>query len=281
MLIDIHTHLVNPNFYIKEGKTNFAINLFLKKTNYTNYKNYIANLISIINASKLDKTVLIAIENSEVCANNEQVLEVCKNHSEFLYGVNLNPFDKDIDLKVQNAHKNGVVLVKILPSFQNVDLSDKGCIPFFELLKEYNLPLLVHTGKEYTLKTKFQNLNNPDLLENAAKIGVKIICAHCGTRIFLHEKNYFKNWAKLAMKYENVYGDLSAMITPVQIFDLKKILKSRELKSKVIFGSDYPGFPCDFSVKATGNPIIDSYNFYEKIGFDDTMFKNAEKILNL
>ena len=281
MLIDIHTHVVNSNFNPKECKTNFVINLFLKKTNYTNYENYITNLISLINNSKLDKAVLVAIENSELCANNEQVFEICKKYSEFLYGVNLSPFDKDIDLKVQNAYKNGAVLVKILPSFQNVNLSDKQCIPFFELLKEYNLPLLVHTGKEYTLKTNSQNLNNPDLLENAAKIGVKIICAHCGTRIFLHEKNYFKNWAKLAIKYENVYGDLSAMITPVQIFDLKKILKSHELKSKVIFGSDYPSFPFDLSVKTTNNPIIDSYNFYEKIGFDDIMFKNAEKVLNL
>ena len=281
MLIDIHAHIVNPNFNLKECKTNFVINLLLKKTNYTNYESYVANLISLINNSKLDKAVLIAIENSKICANNEQVLEVCKNYSEFLYGVNLNPFDKNIDLKIQNAYKNNAVLVKILPSFQNVDLSDTKCIPLFELLKEYNLPLLVHTGNEYTLKTKSQNLNNPDLLENAAKIGVKVICAHCGTRIFLHEKNYFKNWAKLAMKYENVYGDISAMITPVQIFDLKKILKSNELKAKVIFGSDYPSFPCSIFVKTTNNSIIDSYNFYEKIGFNDTMFKNAEKVLNL
>jgi len=281
MLIDIHTHLVNPNFELKNCKTNFAINLFVKNTNYTNFESYINNLISLIKNSKLDKAVLIAIENSEICANNEQVLSVCKKYPEFLFGINLNPLDKDIDLKIQQAHKDGAVLVKILPSFQNVDLSDKKSIPFFELLKEYNLPLLVHTGKEYTLRTKYQNLNNPDLIENAAKIGVKIICAHCGTRSFLHEKNYFTNWAKLALKYENVYGDLSAMITPVQIFDLKNIVKSVELRNKVVFGTDYPAFPFILFKKSSKNSFIDSSNYLEKLGFDDNMYKLTERLLNL
>lgn len=281
MLIDIHTHLVNPDFDLKNCKKNFAINLFIKKVNFTNFDNYIKKFLEQIHLSRLDKVVLVPINNSEVCANNEQVLNICKQYPEFLYSVNLTPYDNNIENEIKEAKNNNAVLVKILPSFQNTDLSDKNCIPFFELLKEYNLPLLAHTGKEYTLKTNNQKYNNPSLLENAAKIGVKIICAHCGTRIFLHEKSYFNEWAKLALKYENVYGDLSGMITPVQIWDLKKILKNGDLKNKVLFGSDYPGFPCDFSVKSSGNPFIDTYNFLEKIGFDDRIYKNTEEILNL
>ncbi len=281
MLIDIHTHLVNPNFDLKNCKKNFAINLFIKKVNYTNFENYIKNFLEQIHLSRLDKVVLVPINNSEVCANNEQVLNICKQYPEFLYSVNLNPHSENFENEIKEAKNNNAVLVKILPSFQNTDLSDKNCIPFFELLKEYKLPLLVHTGKEYTLKTKNQKLNNPSFLETAAKIGVTIICAHCGTRIFLHERSYFNEWANLALKYENVYGDLSAMITPVQIWDLKKILKNNDLKNKVLFGTDYPGFPCDFSVKSSGNPFIDTYNFLEKIGFDDRIYKNTKEILNL
>lgn len=281
MLIDIHTHLVNRNFNVNNCKANFAIKIFLKKLKYTCYESYINNLIFFINESKLDKAVLVAIENSEICANNEQVLSICKKHPEFLFGVNLNPFDRDIDLKIKNAHKDRAVLVKILPSFQNIDLSHKRCIPFFELLKEYNLPLLVHTGKEYTIKTNNQHLNDPALLESAAKMGVKIICAHCGTRKFLHEKSYFKNWTQLALKYENVYGDLGAMITPVQIFDLKKIIKNPDLKAKVLFATDYPAFPFYFPMKKSINSIIDTYSFFENLGFDDTIYKNAERLLAL
>ena len=281
MLIDIHTHLVNPDFNPENCKKNFAINMFLKNVNFTNFDNYVKNLVEQIQQSKLDKAVLIPVENSELCADNEQVLKICAQHPEFLYAVNLNPYSDTIESDVKRAKENNAVLVKILPSFQNIDMSDKKCIPFFEILAENNLPLLVHTGKEYTLKTKNQKFNRPSLLENAARTGVKIICAHCGTRIFLHEKNYFNEWANLALKYENVYGDLSAMITPVQIWDLKKILKHTDLKNKVLFGTDYPGFPCEFSLKSSGNTFVDTYTFLENLGYNDKIFTNLEKVLNL
>lgn len=281
MLIDIHTHLVNPNFNLKEYKANFAENMLLKKVNYTNFENYIIDFLAKLHQSKLDKAVLIGINDSKISANNEQVLTICKKHSEFLYGVNLNPLDNNIETQIKEAISNKAVLVKILPSFQKVNLDDDLCIPFFELLKEYNLPLLVHTGREYTLKSSNQDLNNPIRLEKAAKIGVKIICAHCGTRIFLHEKNFFKNWINLALKYENVYGDLSAMLTPVQMFDLRKLVKNAELKNKVVFGTDYPAFPFTLFKKSAKNSFIDSYNYLEKLGFDDNMYKLTERLLNL
>ena len=280
MLIDIHTHLVNKNF-CKNNKNNLAIKLMLKKCSYTDFDNYLKILSEQLFQSKLDKTVLIGIENSPICADNVQVYDVCKAHSQFLFGVNLNPYDKDIENKIKNAIDNNAVLVKVLPSYQQVDLSDGKCILFFELLKQYNLPLLVHTGIEHTLISKNQDFNNPLRLENAAKIGVKIICAHCGGRMFLHEKNYFDEWSKLALKYENVYGDLSAMINPVQNFNLKNILKNDILKHKVLFGTDYPAFPVIPFQKSSNNIFIDCYNYFEKIGFDSTIYTNAEKVLNL
>ena len=281
MLIDIHTHLVNPEFSLQDCKKNFAIRLMLKKCNYTSFKNYLENFITQISESKLDKAVLIGIENNILCANNEQVLNICKKHSQFLYGVNLNPYDIDIENKIQNAIKNNAVLVKVLPSYQNINLSDEKCIPFFEFLKYHNLPLLVHTGVEHTLPSKKQDLNNPIRLEKAAKIGVKVICAHCGGRMFLHEKNYFNEWSKLAFKYENIYGDLSAMINPVQKFNLKKILKNDILKKKVLFGTDYPAFPFIPFKKLSNNIFIDCCNYFEKTGFDSTIYTNVEKVLNL
>ena len=282
MLIDVHTHLVNMDFIDANYKKNFAIKLMLKKCKYTNFDNYLNNFLNQLSQSKLDKTVLIGIENNSICANNIQVMNVCKQYPDkFLYGINLNPYDDNIEEQIQDAIKNSAVLVKIIPSCQNVDLSDNKCIPFFELLKQNNLPLLVHTGIEHTLPTKNEYLNNPLKLETAAKMGIKVICAHCGGRMFLHEKNYFEEWKKLALKYENVYGDLSAMINPVQNFNLKKIIKNDTLKKKVLFGTDYPAFPIMPLQKSSNNIFIDCYNYLEKIGFDSTIYKNTEKVLNL
>lgn len=281
MLIDTHAHIVNPKFNPNNIKLNFAIKMFLKKVNFTNFENYVKSLILQIHQSKLDKIVIIPIENSNICANNEQVLELCKNNKEFLYAVNLNPNDKNFVDNIKKAKNDNAVLVKIIPSYQNIDLSDNKYISFYELLKEYNLPLLVHTGIEHTFPSHNQELNNPKKIEIAAEIGVKIICAHCGTKMMLHEKNYFNEWINLALKYENVYGDLSAMLTPLQILNLKKILKDNDLKSKLLFGTDYPSFPCLFFSKSTGNTFIDTYNFLENLGFSSSIFTNIEKVLSL
>ena len=254
----------------------------LKKCDYTDFDNYLKKLLQQLSLSKIDKTVLIGIENNNICANNVQVMDICKKYPDkFLCGVNLNPYDENIEEQIQNVVKNKAVLVKIIPSYQNIDLSDKKCITFFELLKQNNLPLLVHTGIEHSLSGKNQDLNNPIRLETAANIGVKIICAHCGGRMFLHEKNYFNEWKKLALKYENVYGDLSAMINPVQWFNLKSILKDSILKQKVLFGTDYPAFPIMPFKKSFGNVFIDCCDYFEKIGFDSTIYTNTEKVLGL
>lgn len=280
MLTDIHTHLVSKNFNKNNVLTNFALNLFLHRNHYTNYENYLKTMKTKLAQSRIDRAVLVAVENSDVCAGNEEVLEVCKNNPEFLYGANLNPYDKDIEEKFEQIISDKAVLIKIIPSYQRVDLSDEKCKKFFELLIKYNMPLLVHTGIEHSLKNPYQELNNPEKTELAAKMGVKIICAHCGSRIFLHEKSYFKEWENLTLKYDNVYGDISAMINPVGKFDLDKIIKSPKLSSKVLFATDYPAFPLIRKRESCDNIFEDCLNYFEKSGISQTVFINAEKLLN-
>ena len=41
--------------------------------------------------------------------------------------------------------------MKWLPIVQNFNPADPKCIPFYEVLQHYNLPLLCHTGGEQSL----------------------------------------------------------------------------------------------------------------------------------
>jgi len=282
LLIDVHTHLVNPGYNFKKRINSFSVNLMKKRYKFKSFDEYLTAFLKQLSNSKIDKAVLIGIENSSICAGNKHVLNICRKYPDkFLYGINLNPDDKDIEELIKQAASEKAVLVKILPSYQNIDLEKKKYIPFYEILKKYNLPLLIHTGIEHTLSSKNQELNNPKKLKNAAETGVKIICAHSGGRMFLHEKNYFNEWAELAANYENVYGDLSAMINPVQWFNLKAILKDAVLKNKVLFGTDYPAFPVMPLCKSSKNIFTDCCRYFEKMGFDNTIFINTEKILRL
>lgn len=281
MIIDIHSHMINPDFDLEKIKFNYTTRMFFLRLKTRNFSQYFEKFSSSLKESKVDKTVIVALENTILSSNNEQTIEICKKNDNFLYGANLNPLDKDIETKFRSAIEDKAVLIKVLPSFQDVDLADKRCMPFYEMLKENNMPLLVHTGLEHTLKNSKQQLNNPVKLESAAKLGVKIICAHCGAKLHFYEKCYFQEWKNLALKYENVYGDLSGMILFYRKSYLKKILRDDSIKSKVLFGSDYPAYPYLNLFKDNDNIFDDWYYTFEKLGFDDDFFSRGNKLLRL
>jgi predicted TIM-barrel fold metal-dependent hydrolase len=107
-------------------------------------------------------------------------------------------------------------------------------------LAHFQIPLLCHTGVEHTLKAFPNTLNDPRRLLPALERGVTVIAAHCGTRIFLHEKSYLKTWREMALKHEHFYGDISAFGVVTRLWLLGHLLKSPALTAKLVFGSDFP-----------------------------------------
>ncbi len=280
MIIDIHSHMINSNFDIKTFKHNFTTKMFFLRLKTKNYEQYYEKMSQSLEKSKVDKAVICAIENVITCANNEQCVKICAENKNFLFGANLNPYDNDLENKFKKVIEENAVLIKILPSYQNVDLADKRCFKFYELLKEYNIPLLVHTGIEHTIKGGNQDLNNPIRLNAALNAGVKVIAAHLGAKLNFWEKDYFECWCNLARKYENLYGDLSAMIWFYRKSYLKKLLKDKELCQKLIFATDYPCYPY-INLKANSNIFDDWYNMFKDLGFEESIFNRGEKLLKL
>lgn len=281
MLIDIHTHILNRNFDIKKCKLNLTTKIFFLGHRISNFNDYYNKVVKSLKESRVEKAVVCAINGTLFCSDNIQTAQICKENPNFLYGVNLNPLSPDFKNEIQQAISNNAVLVKILPSFQNVDLSCENCIPFFEMLKEYKLPLLVHTGIEHSLLGGNQKLNSPKKLELALKCGVKVIAAHCGAKLNLWEKDYFDIWEKMAKEYENFYGDLSAMIYFYRHKYIKKILKDETLKLKILFGTDFPAFPNTASFLRSKNVFDDWLFMFENLGFTEDVFTRAESILRL
>lgn len=277
MIIDIHAHLLSPHFSLADNKLNFWNKLLYWKLGIKDFASFSKKMIFDLKISPVDKVVLCAVEGTPLAANNQETLAYCKRCRNFLYAPNLNPLSKNFKDDINEAVMNDAVLVKVLPSFQCVDLSDERCRPFFKELVKYKLPLLVHTGVEHTFKGN-NNLNNPLLLEKAAQMGVTIICAHCGCPMMLHEKSFFKEWIYLAKKYPNVYGDVSGFSGYVRHLWLSKILKDPSLKDKILFGTDCPSFPYLF--RKTHNMFSDWVDFFRKEGCSEEFFLRSERILN-
>lgn len=278
MIIDIHAHLMSSSFS-RSGRFNLWNTVLRHKLGISTAPDFLEKMKNDLRESPVGKVVLCAVEGSGIAAGNREVLDLCRNDGRFLYGVNLNPLSPSVCDEMEYAVRQGAVLIKLLPSWQGVDLSADPCLPFWQLAAEKKIPVLVHTGPEHTFRGD-NRLNDPGRLEKAAEMGVTLICAHCGCSMMLHERSYFSEWARLARKYANVYGDVSGFSGCLRHYWLSRILRDGALKRKILFGTDYPSYPYVFR-KNDRNIFGGWLDFYASRGLDQDFFHRAQEILNV
>ncbi|MFN6943499.1 MAG: amidohydrolase family protein [Cytophagaceae bacterium] len=185
---------------------------------------------------------------------NEYVYSICKEHpEEYVPAASIHPYRKDAVAELEKWAILGVRIVKWIPNTMGMDPSDSICEPFYEKMKEYDMVLLGHAGKESAMEVaKFKTLGNPLLYRKPLDHGVKVIIAHCaglGSNIDFdcpHKrpvKNY-KLFLRLMKekKYEGlVFGDISALTQMNRMGKpLKTMLKRKYLHHRLLNGSDYP-----------------------------------------
>lgn len=224
-------------------------------------------------------------------ASNEYIAELAVSHPRVYFGASINPYRDDALIELEKAVNAGACLVKWIPSVQNIDPEDSRCLPFYEMLAHYRLPLLCHTGNEHFMSRGSGRLNDPEKLIPALKKGVTVIGAHCGARMFLHERCCFRRWRKMALEYENFYGDTGAFILPTRIKYLRLLLTDPRLLDKVLYASDLPMKPwlwsCLFwlgkrsieDILEEHNPFDRHYRVYREMGFPDAFFSRGATLL--
>jgi predicted TIM-barrel fold metal-dependent hydrolase len=254
--------------------------------------------------SQLDKVVLLALDGAydrsgRFCqkktvlyVDNSFVLSASRLSPCFIFGASIHPYRKDAVSALEEVVRQGACLVKWIPSGQYIEPDDPQCIPFYEALAHYKIPLLTHTGVEHTLGWKRTDYNSPDRLIPALDMGVSVIAAHCGTRLFLHEKSFFDSWCTLARKYENFFGDLGAFTLMTRIPSLKKILAHNDLRQKVLYGSDFPSAPLPIWCWQLGikkmrvlnridNPLERNLQVMQSLEVPTEIFEKAASVLPL
>jgi len=247
MICDLHVHVagtVSPRFVRSIGGRLLARRF--------GGRDPLQQTLAWLDSSRLDRAVLLAFdaahrddgtrdwENSRLVTDNDFVADLTDRHEKVLFGASVHPYRPDALAELERVIDRGACLVKWLPAAQNIQPDDPRCIPFYEMLAHYRVPLLCHTGSEHILKVYSNSLNDPRRLVLALQRGVTVIAAHCGTRVFLHEHSYFRAWQELALQCENFYGDLSAFGLPLRSWSLRTLLREPALVAKLVFGSDFP-----------------------------------------
>jgi len=265
MIVDCHVHIaanspgcgaISPRL-LKAPGFRFLRWWFAMKGTDAQMQQKLADVLSsaINRTPELDAAVVLAFDavydnegrmdpqNTHLHVTNDYVIDLSKRYRKMLFGASVHPYRRDAVAETERCIHAGAVLMKWLPVTHNFDPADRRCIPVYEAMAHYRLPLLCHTGWERMLVTTNTAVADPLRLREALKRGVTVIAAHCGTRSAPWETDYLPNWTRMAREYEHFYGDTAALNLPSRWYAYDVILRDRALRSKLVHGSDWPIMP--------------------------------------
>ena len=227
---------------------------------------------------------------SRIYVPNEYVLELARREQRFLPGISIHPARKDALELLEAGVEAGAVLLKLLPCVQIVDPGLERYRPFWKRMAELRLPLLAHTGGEFSLPTYRPDLCNPLCLRPVLEQGVTVIAAHCGAPALPWHQDFSRDFFDLRKEFPNLYGDISALSQPVHF---KTLARVREDPVRILYGSDYPVVTSVFWSRTfrwispseadrlwkIRNPLERRLEFTRVLGFPDTIFSGVYDVL--
>lgn len=273
--VDIHSHLLSSEVKFDRFYDKLALAFFAKKfdinrrelikNGFEGYKSNFARLIKSSNFvqksvvfgvdAKFDDSGNLVHKDKTVCASNEEVFAFYEqNPNEVVPFFSVNPNRKDALNLIEKYHKMGFKGGKLLHSYWETDLNDKRYEPYFRLLSELRLPLVIHVGDENSLASN-KALESIEQLKSPLNLGCGIVCAHMGASsdgalsIFSRDPeklgaNYFTllRWLR---EFDGLYADVSALLCINKARILPHLKTQTQIHDKILFGTD---FPVPFSV---------------------------------
>jgi uncharacterized protein len=230
-------------------------------------------------------------ENTHLYVTNDYVMELAKRNKQMLFACSVHPYRKDALVELERCIAGGAVLMKWLPITQNINTADDCCIPLYECMAHHNLPLLCHTGWEHATPILNKSAADPSIVEPALKRGVKVIAAHCGSRLMPWETDFVPTFLRLANQYEHLYGDTAALNVPNRWYAFQAVLQDKVAREKLLHGSDWPIIPIApptrvglgeaIGLMREKNWMRRDVLIKEKLGFDEAYWQRAGKILRM
>jgi uncharacterized protein len=327
--IDFHTHLLNPKVDFSRIYDKVAISIFAKKLGVNKneilnrkYDAFVEAFINNIRESKyVKKSVILPVDakvdrfgrevsrDRTVCSSNEDIYKEYKKYpDEIIPFFSINPNrDNALDLIDEYVQK-GFKGAKFLQNYWDIDINEDKYIPYFEKIKSYDLPIIIHTGSEHAIESNSM-YEKIEVANSAIEVGCKVVLAHFGVNSVMQKQatkfldnfsletskfgeDYFKTIEYLET-HENVYADLSAMVMNVRAKVIGDLAKNQpQIHDKLLFGTDFPvPFTILFSFHSLGlkkrkelekiiNPLdrnIEFFNqYFEK---DSCIYTNWKKLI--
>jgi len=263
---------------------------------------FVERLVTWLRESSLGQAVILACDDvydesglrfpglSGLFVPNDYVLELSRRYSELLPAASIHPARTDALAELERCAAGGAVLLKLLPCVQVVDCNREIYKAFWQRLAQLNLPLLAHTGGEFSLPTHRRDLQSIENLRLPLECGVTVIAAHCGTPALPWDRDYFDQFDEMRKTFPNLYGDISALS---QVTHLKTLDRLRKDPRQILYGSDYPVMTTAFWSRLAGwisnaefdrlrsirNPLEKKFQLTVALGFPEQIFTDIWKLL--
>jgi len=166
--------------------------------------------------------------------------------------------------------------VKLYVGYQHFYPDDEDCVPLYRLLLKYDMPVIFHTGDCVSTMARLKFSHPLNIDELAFRFpDLKIVMAHMGNP-------WLWDAAEVIYKNENVYADLSGLITGLDE-EYKEEYRKRlldQLESAIYYcGADHIMFGTDYCLASHA----DSLEFFsglkiKKSDMEKFLYKNALKL---
>ncbi|GEM_PF-143805 len=322
-IIDVHCHVAGLGggdsgcFVSPALRANFRFGIYLKGFGVTQEELKtqgdqlgIQRIAERITASKhVDKAVVLAIDGvinkdgeldrelTEFYVPNEFVARETARYPNLLFGASINPHRPDALQRLEWAKANGAVLVKWIPSVMLIDPADESLRPFYEKMKQLNLPLLTHGGQEKSFTHAHDELADPERLKLPLEIGVKVIVAHVASTGENEGVEDFQRLLPMFETYPNLYADISSLTQGNKIGYLRRTLADKRLDGRLLYGTDYPlinttlvspwFFPLNLTreqmteISAIENPFDRDARLKQALGVPNDVFGRTAEFLGI
>ncbi|GFO54811.1 metal-dependent hydrolase [Geomonas sp. Red276] len=180
------------------------------------------------------------MEKTEMYIPNDFVAAETARYPHLLFGASINPYRRDAIERLERAKADGAVLIKWLPSIQQIDPADPSLVPFYRRMGELGLPLLTHTGEESSFTWTRNELGDPERLRLPLRQGVSVIAAHAGSNGKNGGESNHARFLRLCGEFPNLYADISALTQLNRLGHLSRLLAHTELHPRLLYGTDMP-----------------------------------------
>jgi len=332
-VIDIHAHMVGIGDTVKGM---FSSREFLSSPAFSSMLMYLKTPPSAATDAKIRQVLLEEVDSSgsidyavflamdgvykngkfvaaetHLMVPNDYIIDLSRMNKKVLFGASVHPYREATEMLsvAKRCVDEGAALFMWSPSEQQINPEDDRCIPFYVCLAREGIPLLVHSGTEFTARTtafRADAYNDPGRLKIALDIGVKVIAAHCAPspgEDAMPGRGYWEVLLDMLGTAEEkkwgLYSDISACCAPSKIGYLERVKleinEGRISPKRFLYGSDFPMPAVDINyvkkpltpgemiehMSGQGNHMDNHYRILKDFGIHGSIFTNASAVLRL